>query len=376
MRVVELSEVCQVSKTKVAPEDIQHGTSYVGLEHINPDGFYVSEFIKAGELKSPKNVFKPGQILFGKLRPYLRKTAVAVSTGICSTDVIVLDPKDVVSPQYLTYFLRQDSIVQLATERCSGANLPRISPKELMQFEMPLPPLEEQKRIAGILDEADRVRKKTQALIDKYDELAQSLFLDMFGDLRRHPKEAIKDVVKFIDYRGKSPNKVDSGIPLLTAKNVKVGYISEEPREYIPVDEYEEWMVRGFPKTGNVLFTTEAPLGQAALLPHYDKVAIAQRLICFQPNESLESNYLLHTILSPFFQGELNRRATGSTAKGIRSKELAKIEIPIPPLYVQNQFAERVQAIKVQKAQAQVSLAQEDDLFEALLQKAFKGELT
>jgi len=186
----------------------------------------------------------------------------------------------------------------------------------------------------------------------------------------------MKDAVNFIDYRGKSPNKVDSGIPLLTAKNIKVGYISEEPREYIPVEEYEEWMVRGFPKTDNILFTTEAPLGQAALLPHYEKVAIAQRLICFQPNESLDPNYLLHTILSPLFQAELNRRATGSTAKGIRSKELAKIEIPIPPLHVQKEFNKRVQAIKAQKEQAQASLAQAEDLFNSLLQRAFKGELT
>ena len=273
--------------------------------------------------------------------------------------------------EYLMYYLNYTDL----NLYINGATRGKLTKSSLNSIKIPLPPLEQQKKIAAILDEADAYRQKTKALIAKYDELTQSLFLDMFGDLRKHPKEAMKDAVKFIDYRGKSPNKVDSGIPLLTAKNVKVGYISEEPREYIPVEEYEEWMVRGFPKTGNVLFTTEAPLGQAALLPYYEKVAIAQRIICLQPKESLDSNYLLHTILSPLFQGELNRRATGSTAKGIRSKELAKIEIPIPPLNVQKEFNERVQAIEQQKAQTQVSLEKAEELFNSLLKRAFKGEL-
>ena len=282
-----------------------------------------------------KQIVKKRDVLVSTVRPNLNGVGMVkedykyatASTGYC-----VLRVKQSLNADYLFYWVRTKAFISDMEAKATGASYPAVSDKIIKESRIPLPTLEEQKKIAAILDAADEYRQKTKALIDKYDQLTQSLFLDMFGDLRKYPKEAMKDAVNFIDYRGKSPNKVDSGIPLLTAKNIKVGYISEEPREYIPVEEYEEWMVRGFPKTDNILFTTEAPLGQAALLPHYEKVAIAQRLICFQPNESLDPNYLLHTILSPLFQAELNRRATGSTAKGIRSKELAKIEIPIPPL--------------------------------------------
>tara|TARA_R110002050_G_scaffold200755_2_gene335774 strand:- start:1182 stop:2285 length:1104 start_codon:yes stop_codon:yes gene_type:complete len=239
-----------------------------------------------------------------------------------------------------------------------------------------IPPLNQQKKIAAILDAADAYRQKTKALIDKYDQLSQSLFLEMFGDIRQFPRKALKECTSFIDYRGKSPNKSESGIPLLTAKNVKPGYISPEPREFIPEDDYVSWMVRGFPKTGDVLFTTEAPLGQAAILPKYDKVAIAQRLICLQPDESLNPTFLLHTILSLYFQHELNKRSTGSTAKGIRSKELAKIEIPIPPIKTQSDFARHIYSIDEQKKYVDDNYKKSENLFNSLLQKAFKGELT
>lgn len=322
---------------------------------------------------------KSGDLILARMQSTVKARLIIEEDEdlMISTGFLVLRPvKSIIEPTYLYHIITSPYFQNEKDRLCSGSTQKSINNSNFKKLSIPLPPLKEQKKIAAILDAADEYRQKTKALIDKYDQLTQSLFLEMFGDLRKYPKEAMKDAVNFIDYRGKSPNKVGSGIPLLTAKNVKVGYISEEPREYIPVEEYEEWMVRGFPKTGNILFTTEAPLGQAALLPHYEKVAIAQRLICFQPNESLDPNYLLHTILSPLFQAELNRRATGSTAKGIRSKELAKIEIPIPPLHVQKEFNKRVQAIKAQKEQAQASLAQAEDLFNSLLQRAFKGELT
>jgi type I restriction enzyme S subunit len=73
-------------------------------------------------------------------------------------------------------------------------------------------------------------------------------------------------LARFIDYRGKTPKKVDSGIPLITAKNVRFGYINREPYEYLTESEYESWMTRGFPRVGDILFTTEAPLGMLQLL--------------------------------------------------------------------------------------------------------------
>ena len=322
---------------------------------------------------------KKGDILIARMPDPIGRACEfpleAENKYVSVVDVAILRPDENHNRRYIMYGINSPLIRRQIEGQVTGTTRQRITRKKIGELEIPLPHIDQQKKIAAILDAADAYRQKTKALIEKYDELTQSLFLDMFGDLRKYDCKPLSEVTNFIDYRGKSPNKVSSGIPLLTAKNVKNGYISEEPREYIPINEYDSWMVRGFPNTGDVLFTTEAPLGQASLLPYYDKVAIAQRLICLQPLDGLDSNFLMHTILSPYFQGELHKRATGSTAKGIRSKELAKIDVPLPPLSIQEKFNNRVKAIEVQKVIAQQELDKADELFNSLLQRAFKGEL-
>lgn len=139
--VVTLGDMFEISKAKIAPEDIDNGASYVGLEHINSRGHYTPVNILKGDLKSTKSIFSSGQILFGRLRPYLRKTVLTSNSGICSTDILVIQPASLVSAMYITFFLRLDSTVRKATERCKGANLPRISSRDLIQFAIPSPPI-------------------------------------------------------------------------------------------------------------------------------------------------------------------------------------------------------------------------------------------
>ena len=150
------------------------------------------------------------------------------------------------------------------------------------------------------------------------------------------------NLAKFIDYRGRTPKKVDSGIPLITAKNVRFGYISREPYEYITKDEYEDWMTRGFPRFGDILFTPEAPLGNVAIVDILGIFALAQRVICFQLHESEMSSYIRLLIMSNPFQNQLLINATGMTAKGIKASKLKEIPVPIPPLAEQHRIVAKV----------------------------------
>jgi len=135
-------------------------------------------------------------------------------------------------------------------------------------------------------------------------------------------------------------------------------------------------MRRGIPQTGDVLFTTEGhTLGSAAKLPPFERVALAQRLIALQPKENLCADYLLQVILSRSFQEEVIRRSTGSAARGISSKQLAKIELPLPSVCQQQEFARRVEVIEQLKATHRESLAQLDALFASLQYRAFRGKL-
>lgn len=134
-----------------------------------------------------------------------------------------------------------------------------------------------------------------------------------------------------IDYRGKTPKKVGNGIPLITAKVVKSGRILPMD-EFIADEDYESWMVRGIPQVGDIVVTTEAPLGEVAQIKDAN-VALAQRIVTLRGKvDFLENNFLLFLMQSNFVQNQLEARATGSTVKGIKQSELRKVILPIPPI--------------------------------------------
>ncbi len=135
---------------------------------------------------------------------------------------------------------------------------------------------------------------------------------------------------KIIDYRGQSVPKSSSGIPLITARNVREGYLDFSNQEYVDESKFEEWMSRGTPKKGDILFTTEAPLGKACRYPSEGVYAIGQRTVTLRTNKKLDSEFLLYTILSERGQLLIDLRSSGSTAKGIKSSELKKVKITYP----------------------------------------------
>ncbi|MCP8636623.1 restriction endonuclease subunit S [Pseudomonas mosselii] len=150
------------------------------------------------------------------------------------------------------------------------------------------------------------------------------------------------NLARFIDYRGRTPTKTSSGVPLITAKNVRPGLISREPQEFITDTDYLSWMTRGFPRAGDILITTEAPMGNVAIIDIPERFALAQRVICFQLHELQTGPFLKLAMMSSGFQAELSDAATGMTATGIKSSRLKEIPIPIPPLTEQHRIVAKV----------------------------------
>lgn len=183
----------------------------------------------------------------------------------------------------------------------------------------------------------------------------------------------LKKCCSFIDYRGKTPEKSEDGYRLITAKNVKPNGYSDEPKEYIPIDTYESVMVRGIPKTGDILFTTEAPLGNVCRIPNFSEpFAIGQRLIVMQPNaELLDNQYMVYKLRSSRVQEEIVKHSSGSTVKGIRSKELVEIEIEFPNLNEQQRISQELQGLeKIMELRTQ-ELSALDDLIKARFVELF-----
>jgi type I restriction enzyme S subunit len=259
--------------------------------------------------------------------------------------------------------------------------------KYLKNLKIPLPPLEQQKKIAAILDAADGYRQKTKALIEKYDELTQSLFLDMFGDPVSNPKgweiQCLSNVCSLQGgFSFKSKDFVENGVKLVKIGNVHFQNIIWDEVDLLP----KEYLVKhsNFSlNEGDILMALTRPiiksLGtvKAVTVKKSDLPSLLnQRVARFVPNESkIKKRYLLGYIYSNYFKNKIDKYSSTSLQPNVSNKQIEKMEIFVPPIEIQNQFAERVQVIEVQKAQAQASLAQAEDLFNSLLQRAFKGEL-
>lgn len=174
----------------------------------------------------------------------------------------------------------------------------------------------------------------------------------MFGDIQTYKKEAFKDCSLFIDYRGHTPEVTETGeIRMINAKSVGKGFF-KYINEYITKEIYDVWMHRGFPKANDVLFVTEGhTFGNTCLVPSDFKIfALGQRVITIRGNEGKLNNFYLNSYMqTDDFNQDINKYKTGGTAQGIRSKDLIKVEIPIPPYEKQLQFATFVQQIDKSK---------------------------
>jgi type I restriction enzyme S subunit len=293
-------------------------------------------------------------------------------------------PGENVHHKYLYYFLRFSE--DLLNDLGSGTTFKELSAGKLKKVEIPLPPLPEQKGIVAILDEAfagiDTAIANTQKNLVNAREVFKSYLDSVFSDAVMQWEEfPIEKHIKFIDYRGKTPKKTSSGLRLITAKNVRMGYLQREPEEFVDPETYDTWMTRGIPKKWDVLFTTEAPLGFACQLDTDEKVVFAQRIITMQPDRDIiHPDYLMFALRSSPIQSRIHEKATGATATGIKASLLKKIAIPVPEIIQQKVIAENAGSLEQESKRLEgiyeEKLTALAELKQSLLQKAFSGELT
>ena len=269
------------------------------------------------------------------------------------------------NPKYLYYFCEKFDFEKLNTT----VTIPSLTKSNLLNVEIPLPNLEKQKQIVELLDKVTRLIFLRKQQLAKLDELVKARFVEMFENVTE--ENALENLCHFIDYRGKTPEKSDSGLPFITAKNIRMHYMSFDTQEFISKENYDKVMTRGIPKVGDVVFTTEAPLGNVCRIPQFDTgFYIGQRIITMQ-TKLLNPVYLEYALSSDDFKRNLVGKSSGSTVTGIRSKLLGKLTIPVPSKGLQNQFAAFVERVNQQKQTIQQSLEKSELMKKALMQEYF-----
>lgn len=307
-----------------------------------------------------------------------------------STDCFVTQPKDLkyVYAKYVYFYLSGN--MHLLENGFKGAGLKHISKGYIEDLEIPLPSLQTQQKIAAILDKADELRQYNKQLIEKYDALTQSLFLETFGDIVSNSKGWDKKTIKEISIRFsdgpfgsnlKTEHYSEKGIQVIRLQNIGINKFNNNGNDKSFVNEthYNNVLKKYSCYPGDIVIATMGnPNIRACVLPDNIEVAVNKAdCVLLRVNPKTANQIYISCLLN--LEAFLNLAVSyihGQTRSRISSGQLGAILVPIPPINLQNQFAERVQLIETQKQQAQEAFAKSEALFQGLLQQAFKGELT
>lgn len=377
-----LGDVCTVRSSLVDPTRPE----FARLPHIAPDSIEkgsgrILGYRTAREdgVTSGKYRFEAGDVLYSKIRPNLNKVALVDHAGVCSADMYALDvDRNVAIPEFVAYVLRSQHFLDYATSLSNRANIPKLNREQLLRFDLHLPPIPEQRRLAAILDHADVLRAKRRQVLDTLDALIKSVFHDMFGDPASNPRGVqrarIGDLAPVVT--GNSPSRADE-----TNFGSSIEWIKSDNLGGDVATQATEWLSdRGRAKariapSGSILVTCIAgsptSIGKASVVDR--DVAFNQQINAILPSARVNSAFLLGQLKAA---PDLVRAKSTGGMKGLVNKSaFQSIEVLSPPLDAQNMFASRVAAITTQTSATQRAIAAGDDLFVSLQSRAFREEL-
>ncbi|BEA98315.1 TPA: restriction endonuclease subunit S [Escherichia albertii] len=254
-------------------------------------------------------------------------------TNVCG--LITLKNKYPLIYKFLFYWLT----IEAKKHVYSGMGNPKLMSHQVENIPVPVPCPDNPEKSLAIQSEIVRILDKFTALTAELTaelnmrKKQYNYYRDQLLSFDESSVEwkTLLEACDYVDYRGKTPKKTQSGIFLVTAKNIRMGYIDyHASQEFISEEDYAIVMRRGLPKKGDVLITTEAPCGFVAQV-NRENIALAQRVIKYRSkNTQLSNSFLKHYLLGSQFQDKLMQAATGSTVKGIKGSRLHQLKIPIP----------------------------------------------
>ena len=289
----------------------------------------------------------------------------------------VLRPRDHARLRYLVRVLENYDVTPWIT----GSTRAKLTKAGAFKIQIPLPPLAEQKRIAGILDAADALRAKRREALAQLDTLLQSTFLEMFGDPVTNPmgweKPPLEDLCeKVIDCPHSTPRWSGSGVICLRTSNLGKGEWNWADTRFVIEEDYTERTRRSEILPNDIILSREGTVGVLALVDEGMRLCMGQRLVQLRVNDSqMDPRFLLNLLLHDLAPERLSRLIAGSTSKHLNVKELRKLPVLLPPLDIQHRFAAIVESVEQQKASQRAHLAKLDTLFASLQSRAFRGDL-
>ena len=319
----------------------------------------------------------PGDILVSRLPEPVGRACIIPNKDermITAVDCTICRPDEaVILKEYLCYFMQSSAYYTRLFGNVTGTTRKRISRKNLGNVELNVPRLEVQKTVVDRLDRLVSVIESRQKELQLLDDLIKARFVEMF-DLDSCRYGTFGQDTDFVDYRGKTPVLSEVGtIRMVNAKSVGKGYF-KDVNEYVTEETYDEWMHRGYGYPEDVLFVTEGhTFGNTCQVPAYlTKFALGQRVITIKGHSDVINNsFLCGYMQTERFMQDINTYRTGGTAQGIRSKDLMKVQIPLPDYEQQLSFDRFCKQVDKSKVVVQAALDEVQLLFDSMMQQYF-----
>ncbi|MDX9749720.1 MAG: restriction endonuclease subunit S [Flavobacteriales bacterium] len=358
---------------------------YVGMEHISSG---TGEFL--GELtptmvKSNTFIFEPGHLLYGRLRPYLNKVLLPDFSGHCSTEVFPMKPSSEVDSRFLFYWITSEPIVDRINATCTGARMPRANVDEVLDFEIPLPPLPEQQRIVTKLDAAFAALSEAQGHVERNRANARELFESylngVFEGRDGQKKRKVKDLCHEVTVGHVGPmvqHYKQSGIPFLRSQNIRPFRVTTDNPVFID-EKFNATLKKSELHPGDLIIVRTGYPGTAAVLPDSMPRANCSDMVIMRTGPDLDPNFL-----AAFFNSRIGKqlvlgRLVGAAQKHFNITVAREVELSVPPVGEQRKLVEAINEVRIETEKLETTYAQKltelEGLKKAVLGAAFRGEL-
>lgn len=323
---------------------------YVGLEHIEPENLHIRSWGNIADGTTFTKVFRPGHVLFGKRRAYQKKAALADFTGLCSGDILVLEPNpEVINPDFFPFLVQSDRFFDFAVQTSAGSLSPRTKFQDLAQFQFLLPPKDQQARLAELLWAGDAVVEGYGRMRNELKSVKSAYFDTVYCDAEAKTM-SLGDCLKYSQY-GISESLSEIGeIPVLRMNNIVEGKVTFDDLKYVDsksIPKLETLML----KKGDILFNRTNSfdlVGKVGIVDFDESATFASYLIRLRTNDKIVLPQYLNLYLNSAIGQRLIRvhRTPGVSQSNINPENLKKIDVPILPISKQEILLKKIDTIE------------------------------
>ncbi len=381
---VQLSEIVELITKGTTPTTLGYefqdeGVNFFKIECFDENGGFIESKVahisEECHKKMKRSQLKNGDILFsiaGAIGRVAIVTEEMLPANINQALAIIRISDEQVYLPYIKLILTSPIVIEQFERKKQGVAQLNLSLKDINEISIPLPGKDKQIELAELFDKVVGVISKRNKELSVLDDLIKARFVEMFN-LSDCIYKSLGECTDFVDYRGHTPELSDEGIiRMVNAKSVGKGFFKYVD-EFVTEETYDAWMHRGFGYPGDILFVTEGhTFGNTCLIPEdMTKFALGQRVITIKGKEEIKNAFLCSYMQTDMFWKDINVYRTGGTAQGIRSKDLVKVMVPIPPIEQQIEFVRFVHKVDKSKVAVQKALDETQLLFDSLMQKYF-----